>query len=116
MIQSSVYVTIRGPVSADEQIPTEVVRDLIAIAQLVHQARKREGAAPLELSKLEAANNAFLTCLALAERVAAGGSPAAAWGWAERGLAWLAAALCKEDASATVFVSAWGTRLRKKQR
>ncbi|MEP7051009.1 MAG: hypothetical protein ABJB12_11675 [Pseudomonadota bacterium] len=102
--------------SDEAEIPTEVVRDLIAIAELVHERRAADGASAVELAKLEAASRAFAACLAIAELAHTGSSVGAAWLWADRGLAWLGEALCKEDASATVFVSAWGTRLGKKRK
>ncbi|MEO7034612.1 MAG: hypothetical protein ABI548_11950 [Polyangiaceae bacterium] len=102
--------------SAEANIPTEVLRDLIAIAEFVHQTRKAEGSSELTLEKLEAASRAFAACLAIAELATTGSGIAAAWTWADRGLAWLGEALCNEDASATVFVSAWGNRLGKKRR
>jgi hypothetical protein len=103
-------------VSDEAEIPADVVQDLIAIAELVRETRAASGAAPPELAKLEAASRAFATCLAIAELGKTGCSVSAAWLWADRGLAWLGEALCKEDASATVFVSAWGTRLGKRRR
>ncbi len=102
--------------SETADIPTDVVRDLIAIAELVSRARQAEGASELMLEKLQAAIRAFATCLAIAELATVGNNADAAWLWADRGLAWLGEALCKEDASATVFVSAWGSRLGKKRK
>ncbi|MEO8901962.1 MAG: hypothetical protein ABI488_08840 [Polyangiaceae bacterium] len=102
--------------SDEADIPTEVVRDLIAIAELVHQTRKAEGASELTLEKLAAASRAFAACVAIAELGPTASSRAAAWTWADRGLAWLGEALCNEDASATVFVSAWGNRLGRKRK
>ena len=102
--------------SDEADIPTDVVRDLIAIAELVREQRARDGAPESELAKLEAASRAFAACLAIAQLATTGSAADAAWTWADRGLAWLGEALCKEDASATVFVSAWGTRLGKKRK
>ena len=101
-------------VPTEPTISTAVVRDLLAIAQVLHGRRAAEGAPDMELYKLEAAAKAFVASLSTAQLSADRLVGRAACVWAERGLLLLAEALCQEAASARVFVSAWGQRLTER--
>jgi hypothetical protein len=101
-------------VPTEPTISTAVVRDLLAIAQVLHGRRAAEGAPDMELHKLEAAAKAFVASLSTAQLSADRLVGRAACVWAERGLLLLAEALCQEAASARVFVSAWGQRLTER--
>jgi len=92
----------------------KLVRDLLAIARVLYATRHAERASAAELAKLEEAGKALATSLSMSHLAANTVGGRAAWSWAERGLALLADSLCEEDASARVFVAAWGVRLRGK--
>jgi len=99
------------PVIDDPKLPAAVVRDLLAIAQALHAARKPQGASTAELDKLEAAAEALSLSLSMAHLTADTIGGRTAWASAEIGLRLLSEALCAEAASARVFVAAWGGRL-----
>ena len=97
----------------ESEIPSQVVRDLLAIAQVLRGSRKAEGASQAELNQLEAAAEAFVMSLSVEPPTRSATGSRDAWSWAERGLALLAQALCQECASARVFVAAWSARLQR---
>jgi hypothetical protein len=104
--------SIFGGVTDRPQVPSEIVRDLLAIARVLYATRLAAQAPATELAQLEAAGRALATSLSLSHLPSSTIGGRAAWSWAERGLGLLASALCEEDASARVFVAAWGVRLR----
>jgi hypothetical protein len=98
----------------DPKLPAAVVRDLLAIAQALYAARKPQGASEAELDKLEAAAQAFTLSLSMAHLAPDSIGGRTAWASAEIGLRLLSEALCAEEASARVFVAAWGGRLLRR--
>jgi hypothetical protein len=98
------------------KVPSEIVRDLLAIARFLYATRLAAGAAPSELAGLEEAGKALAQSLALSHLTTETIGGRAAWSWAEKGLLLLGEALCNEDASARVFVAAWSGRLQIKSR
>lgn len=95
-----------------EQLPREVVRDLLAIARGLYSMRKAAGAAQAELAKLEQAGKHFALALELSETEPDTVGHRAAWSWAEQGLEALAAALAGDSVPVAEFVQAWGKRLK----
>jgi len=95
-----------------EQLPREVVRDLLAIARGLYVMRRDAGADQAELSKLEQAGKHFALALELSKTEADTVGHRAAWSWAERGLEALAAALAGDTVPVANFVAAWGKRLK----
>jgi hypothetical protein len=93
--------------------PIEIIRDLLAIARALHATRHAEGASAEELDKFEAAGKALVMSLSMSHLPDDSVGGRAAWVWAEKGLALLGEALCNEDASARVFVSAWRQRFKR---
>src|SRR5262245_36504529 len=95
-----------------EQLPREVVRDLLAIARGLYGMRKTAGAGDAELGQLEQAGKHFALALQLSKTEPDTVGHRAAWSWAEQGLEALAAALAGDQVPVAEFVVAWGRRLK----
>jgi hypothetical protein len=94
-----------------EQLPREVVRDLLGIARALYATRKADGAAPDELAKLAAAGALFVDALKLSKTQPDTVGHRAAWAKADRATAALLEVLVSCDASSAALVLAWAARL-----
>ncbi len=94
-----------------EQLPRDVVRDLLGISRALYATRKTEGAAPGELTKLAAAGALFVDSLELSKTKPDTVGHRAAWAKADRATAALLEVLVDCDASSAALVLAWAARL-----
>jgi len=95
-----------------QQLPREVVRDLLAIARGLYAMRRDAAAGEAELAQLAEAGKHFSTALELSKTEPDTVGHRAAWSWAEQGLERLAAALAGDSVPVADFVEAWGKRLK----
>lgn len=94
-----------------EQLPRDVVRDLLGIARALYATRKADGAAPDELGKLATAGALFVDALELSKTKPDTVGHRAAWAKADRATAALLEVLVACDASSAALVLAWAARL-----
>ena len=95
-----------------EQLPREVVRDLLGICRALYATRRAAAASAEELARLADAGALFVDALDLSRTQPDTIGHRAAWAKAERATAALLEVLVSSDDSAAALVVAWGQRLR----
>ncbi len=96
-----------------EQLPRDVVRDLLGIARALYASRRAERATPDELAKLADAGALLVDALDLSNTQPDTIGHRAAWAKAERATAALLDVLVSCDASLAALVLAQAERLRR---
>ena len=98
---------------ANQVVPKEVVRDLLAICRVLYATRKNDGAGLDELALIEQAGKAFAESLSMVHCEGNTIGARAAWSWAEKGLRLLGEALSGQQVAVAQLVANWGTKLKR---